>query len=91
MFSLSQRRSSGRPFISTMTIGLPVAFSALSISTWLAGMRRLVLLDASWAMPWDSPTTATTTSACFAASTASTSMACGLRGPTMTSGLYSFR
>ena len=86
-FSCSQPSDSGRPFISTSTSGLPVAFSAFSSRRWLAGMRRSVRLDASWAMSCDSPTTATTRSASRAVRKASSSIASAERGSTSTSGL----
>ena len=84
--SCSHSSASGRPFISTSTSGLPVALSALISSRWVSGTLMRARLEASWAMPWDSPTTATTTSAWRAVATASAISSLALRGSTATAG-----
>ncbi|MNJ54356.1 hypothetical protein D3C77_497920 [compost metagenome] len=89
--SRSQVSDSGRPFISTSTSGLPVAFRALISSRWAAGISREVRLEDSWDMPRDSPTTATTTSDCLAALTASSINTAAGRGSSTISGASKLR
>ncbi len=62
---------SGRPFMSTNTMGLPVAFNACSNTCWFSGKLISLLLAASPLISADSPRNTTATSALLVCSTAS--------------------
>ena len=61
--SAAQRRSSGRPFITSSTVGVPVATTACSSSSWRPGSSRDDREAASPIMFCHSPSTTTATSA----------------------------
>ena len=69
-FSAAQRRSSGRPFMTSNTVGVPVATTACSSSSWRPGSSSDDREAASPIMFCHSPATTTATSAPLARSTA---------------------